>query len=98
MKHSSTRCRPGDLAVVITAKYKSNVGKIVTVVRPYRGNKKLSGDGFEWLIRSSTRIIWGDGTRTWRRLRGPALDTQLQPIRGPSRPTRRRAERVLEAA
>ena len=74
-------CRPGDLAVIISAHNKSNIGKIVRVGRPYDGEFVVEGSGPVWWIYATTRLTWGEGERRWRRVRGPALDSQLQPIR-----------------
>jgi len=82
------RCRAGDLAVVITAANKSNIGKIVTVLRPYDGTGGIvlgGGSGPQWLVKCSAPLLWGnpddrDGLR-YRRTIGPAYDQHLQPIR-----------------
>ncbi|AMO23928.1 hypothetical protein GCM10027034_19850 [Ramlibacter solisilvae] len=80
-------CRPGDLAVVISAKNKSNIGKIVRVGVLYDGKFVLegSGSGPVWWIYATTRITWSNSKRKWRRVRGPAFDSQLRPIR-PAKP------------
>ena len=76
------RCRPGDLAVVIDAANKSNIGRIVTVVRRYDGPFVLHTGGPAWLVRSATRMTWTGESKRYRWKAGPALDAQLQPIRG----------------
>lgn len=80
------RCRPGDWAVVVSAVNKQNIGKIVRVLRAYdgAGDILLVGTGPQWLVQCSVPIVWGwPGKKpTHRRKVGPALDSQLQPIRG----------------
>jgi hypothetical protein len=83
------RCKPGDLAVVVSAHNRANVGRIVHVLRLHDG----SGDfaygpdvGTVWLVRDAggRRMVWRmrSSNRVWRRRLGPVPDAQLQPIRG----------------
>lgn len=78
------RCKPGDLAVVISAKNPSNLGRIVTVVAADDGTSDLSypQNQCAWIIRSDKPMIWVVQSRKVRRKRGPVPDAQLQPIRG----------------
>lgn len=80
------KCRVGDLAVVIGAYNKCNVGKIVKVVDTYSPDKAswMEGihDAFDWIVESPSPLVWGGAGRRWRRKRGPAPDFALQPIRG----------------
>jgi hypothetical protein len=78
------RCRPGDLAVVVSARVKSNIGKIVRVMKTDDGSSgvPLDGVGSAWLVKSSARLTWWFGTSRRRRRYGPLLDSDLQPIRG----------------
>jgi hypothetical protein len=81
------RCRPGDLAVVVRARVKSNIGRIVRVMKTDDGSSgvPLDGVGPAWLVKSSARLTWWFGTCRRRRRYGPLLDADLQPIRGISR-------------
>lgn len=94
------RCRPGDLAVVVSAVNKQNVGKIVRVLRAYDGTGDilLVGTGPQWLVQCSVPIVWGwPGKKpTHRRKVGPALDSQLQPIRGSGQAPGRAAGRLTQ--
>lgn len=82
------RCRPGDLAVVVSAVNKQNIGKMVRVLRAYDGTGDilLVGSGPQWLVHCSVPIVcgWPGKKPIHRRKVGPALDSQLQPIRGGS--------------
>jgi len=80
----SSRCRPGDLAIVINAVCKSNIGRIVQVLGPYSGEGEwaVNEPGVVWLVKSPDRMTWVMGDRRYRRTHGPARDDQLQPIRG----------------
>ena len=80
-----TRCRPGDMAIVIDAVNVSNIGRIVTVVRVYDGTQPLAGDGHQWLVTSPVPMLWCNpaepASPRWERKSGPVFDWQLQPIR-----------------
>ena len=78
------RCRPGDLAIVINAKYASNLGRIVRVIRRDNGNGALryKENIPTWLVESPTLLTWYAYKKRYRRKRGPVPDAQLQPIRG----------------
>ena len=78
------RCRPGDLAIVISAKYASNLGRIVRVIRRDNGNGALRYKESipTWLVESPTLLTWYAYKKRYRRKRGPVPDAQLQPIRG----------------
>jgi len=83
------RCKPGDLAIVISAHNRANLGRIVQVLRLHDGRGSLAYPhvaGTVWLVRDAggCRMIWRSNNkdRSWRRLQGPVPDAQLQPIRG----------------
>jgi hypothetical protein len=81
------RCCVGDLAVIVDAFNKCNVGKIVRVVEPYSFDKAtwLTGlnDHNDWIVTCPSPLVWtNDDGRRWRRKRGPVPDFALQPIKG----------------
>lgn len=81
----STRCRPGDLAVVIQAQFPSNLGRIVKVIEPHNAVGDLrypASIGTAWLVESDRPLTWMLRGKRYRRKRGPVLDLLLQPIRG----------------
>ena len=78
------RCKPGDMAVVLDAFHKCNIGKIVTVIEPHSrtGDIVLELEEPVWLVRCCVPLTWNRGKKRWRRKSGPAPDSKLQPIRG----------------
>ena len=78
------RCRPGDMAVIVDAFHKCNIGKIVTVIGLHSGAGDLvmKPKGPVWLVRCCVPLIWSTEKQRWRRKSGPAGDSALQPIRG----------------
>jgi hypothetical protein len=78
------RCRAGDLAVIIYADYRCNLGRIVRVLAQHDGKGDIAFHGVDvvWLVESSRPITWTVGTKRFRRKRGPVPDTYLKPIRG----------------
>lgn len=80
-----TRCRAGDLAVVIDAVNASNVGLIVKVLALHDGKGDLffgKEAGPVWLVESTQYMTWRIGKKRYRRKCGPVQDMLLQPIRG----------------
>lgn len=84
------RCKPGDLALVIDAANKTNIGLIVKVVAQHDGKGPLGAIGPKpvWLVECPNTMLWTDGTKMYRRKSGPVPDSQLQPIRGAELPTK----------
>lgn len=79
------RCRPGDLAVVVRPSIPANLGRIVRVIRPYRGaGAQLHSDSCIWLIEGAQPLTWGSTGGLRRERQGPVPDEALQPIRGQS--------------
>src|SRR4051812_29974367 len=79
------KCRPGDLAVVVQARFRCNLGKIVQIVGPHDGTGDLVFDrswGVVWWIKSSRRLSWISYGKVYRRKTGPCPDSKLRPIRG----------------
>ncbi len=78
------KCKPGDMAVVLSAVHKSNVGKFVNVVRLYDVDDgvNLGCSRPVWLVQSHSPLTWRTGDKLWCAIRGPVPDASLQPIRG----------------
>lgn len=77
------RCRPGDLAVVVSACHACNIGKVVHVLQLHDGSGDIAyaKNREVWLVRGSTPLTWTKGKKRFRRKTGPVPDVQLQPIR-----------------
>jgi hypothetical protein len=77
------KCRVGDLAVVIAAHHRSNLGRIVRILAQHDGSGSISftGVGHVWLVDAPQSMVWSVGTKRYRRKIGPVPDCQLQPIR-----------------
>jgi len=80
----SLRCKPGDLAIIVKAYNRCNIGTIVQVIRRDDGQHPLSFSPNIpcWLVSSAKRLTWSKNAKKVRRFEGPAPDDQLQPIRG----------------
>jgi hypothetical protein len=78
------KCRVGDLAVVVDAYYRSNLGRIVRVLAPHDGAGDIffTNVGQVWLVECAQPMTWSVGRRRYRRTIGPVPDSRLQPIRG----------------
>jgi hypothetical protein len=83
-----SRCKPGDLAAIVEATNKANIGRIVKVVAAHDGKGKLAMVSQDqiWMINAPTPLTWSIGRKRYRRKNGPAPDSQLQPIRGLQQP------------
>ena len=81
---NNLRCKPGDLAVVINAKYKRNLGIIVKVIEidDRTGPVRYALETPVWLAESQKAMTWVANGRRYSCNRGPIPDAQLQPIRG----------------
>ena len=78
------RCKPGDVAVVLSAFHQSNVGRFVSVIERYQGTGDAGQDWSQpvWLVASKAPLTWTRGKGLWRGNQGPVPDAALQPIRG----------------
>jgi hypothetical protein len=78
------KCRVGDLAVVVGAEYRCNLGKIVRVLKPHdgRGEIRFRGHGMVWWVESHSMLLWTNAGARFRRRSGPVPDHMLHPIRG----------------
>lgn len=88
----NTRCKPGDLAIVIQAQNPGNVGLIVRVVGLHNAESANFRHelGPVWQCECAHPMTWLREGRTLTALSGPIPDQLLQPIRGMSQ-TRRTA-------
>jgi hypothetical protein len=79
-----SRCKPGDLAVVISAANEANLGRIVKVIELHHGKGPMAmvRDCPVWMVECSNTMTWTDGPKVYQLNRGPVPDLQLQPIRG----------------
>ena len=78
------KCRVGDLAVIVTAELKCNIGNIVHVIGPddSTGDFVFKGQGRVWKVEGTRLITWKIGNKRYRRKIGPCPENRLQPIRG----------------
>lgn len=79
------KCRVGDLAIVIDAFHRGNLGHIVRVIGTHDGTGDIVfpvESGHVWLIEAARPLTWSMHEKRFRRKVGPAPDSQLQPIRG----------------
>jgi hypothetical protein len=81
---SELRCKPGDLAVVINATHRCNLGLIVRVIelQNCKGKIFFPRDKPAWCAESQRQMTWVIDGKRYRRKRGSVPDSQLQPIRG----------------
>ena len=86
MSVEKLRCRVGDLAVIIAADHRCNIGNIVKIIAAYDGARGpyVEGYGHVWTVISPRAMTWGNQSlgKRFRWKRGPVPDVQLQPIRG----------------
>lgn len=80
----NTRCKPGDLAIVIQAQNPGNVGLIVRVVGLHDAESANFRQelGPVWQCECAHPLTWLREGRTLTALSGPIPDRLLQPIRG----------------
>ena len=97
------RCKAGDLAVVVNAQCRCNLGNIVRIVAPHDGAGilRFPRHGHVWIVASHRPMTWYLHGKRYRRKTGPVPDCRLQPIRGlppgtswASRPNRTRAWKI----
>jgi hypothetical protein len=77
------RCKPGDLAVVISAKNKRNLGIIVNIIDAddRKGAVRYPLGTPTWLVESQKPLTWVVDGKRYSYHCGPVPDAQLQPIR-----------------
>lgn len=79
----NTRCKPGDLAIVVHADYPANLGRIVQVIAPDVGASfvRFHERGTIWWVTCPSRMTWSMGNQVFQRRAGPVPDDCLLPIR-----------------
>jgi hypothetical protein len=83
VKGDAMKCKPGDMAVILSAFHESNVGRFVSVVKLYEGTGVYSDWAQPvWLVESKTPLTWTKRDQPWFGIQGPVSDAVLQPIRG----------------
>ena len=78
------KCKVGDLAVIVAADFKSNIGNIVKVIAPDDGTGicEWTEQGPAWVVTSARAMTWVVNGKRYRRKIGPVPENRLQPIRG----------------
>ena len=78
------KCKAGDLAVIVAADFKSNIGNIVKIIAPDDGKGicDWSKQGLAWVVTAARPITWVINGKRYRRKIGPVPENRLQPIRG----------------
>lgn len=82
----AARCKVGDLAIIINAYHRSNLGLIVRVIGPHDGVVpgigRLDVVGPYWLVEGVRPMIYSNEKKRLETIQGPAADSGLEPIRG----------------
>lgn len=80
------RCKVGDLAIVVSAYNRSNLGLIVQVIGAHDGMVpgigRLDVAGPYWLVEGVHPMVYCNDKKRLEMKRGPAPDSALEPIRG----------------
>ena len=78
------KCFPGDLAIVVTAHNKVNIGTILKVISLHPNQFEISapeGDTL-WTCIAPHQMVYDHGGKKRKRKKGPVPDSYLHPIRG----------------
>ena len=77
-------CKPGDLAVVITAYNPENIGTILRVIKKHHNQDALVDfkGAHIWLAEAPRPMTYDIGGKMVRRRKGAVPDAILMPIRG----------------
>jgi hypothetical protein len=77
-------CKPGDLAVVVTAHNPENIGTIVRVIKKHHNQNALVDfkGSHIWMAEAPRPMLYDVGGKMVRRRRGAVPDAILRPIRG----------------
>ena len=78
-KEKPMRCKVGDLAVVVNAKCRCNLGNIARIVAPHDGAGILRflRHGHVWIVVSHRPMTWYLHCKRYRRKSGPVPDSLL---------------------
>ncbi len=81
---SKLNCKPGDLAVVITAHNTENIGTILRVIKKHPNQKALVDHvgTHIWLAEAPRPMAYNVGGKLVMRRKGAVPDAILRPIRG----------------
>lgn len=96
----ANRCKPGDLAVVVQAQHKENLGRIVKVLKLHdrTGPLVYATDIVVWSAECPDPMKWTLNNRVYMFKEGPIPDSSLQPIRKAPARKAKRTVKVLEVA
>jgi hypothetical protein len=77
-------CKLGDLAIIIDAYNAVNIGTIVKVIAVHKNQNALDkeADDHLWTVTAPHPITYAIDGKLVRKLKGPAPDSTLRPIRG----------------
>ena len=77
-------CKPGDLAVVITAHNPENIGTILRVIKKHHNQNALVDfkGSHIWMAEAPRPMLYDVGGKMVRRRKGAVPDAILRPIRG----------------
>jgi hypothetical protein len=77
-------CKPGDLAVIVTAYNLENIGTILRVLKTHKNQKAVLTDKEDhiWLAVAPRPMTYEVSGKLIRRKRGAVPDSVLRPIRG----------------
>ena len=77
-------CKPGDLAVIVTAYNLENIGTILRVMKTHKNQKAVLADKEDhiWLAVAPRPMTYEVDGKLIRRKRGAVPDSVLRPIRG----------------
>jgi hypothetical protein len=77
-------CKPGDLAVVVTAHNPENIGTIVRVIKKHHDQNALVDfkGSHIWMAEAPRPMLYDVGGKMVRRRKGAVPDAILRPIRG----------------
>jgi hypothetical protein len=76
-----SRCKPGDLAIIVRAIHPQNNGLLVTILPDWRKGR----EGLEWLTASTRKVpgVMDNGEPAPLRYIGWCADVRMRPIRDP---------------
>jgi len=77
-------CKPGDLAIIIDAYNATNIGAIVKIIAAHKNQNALDKDADDhlWTVTAPQPMTYAIDGKLIRKLKGPAPDSSLWPIRG----------------